>query len=144
MVNGQWSMVNAGTGLALSPRVRDWLDQLEARSKAFAVAAIKMGRELEDERLVPRNVVWQFISCTTSVGANHRAARQARSDKELVAKLGVVVEEVDEAVFWLEMIAETATRCPAAQAALLTEARELKAIFAKSLSTMRMRVGANA
>jgi four helix bundle protein len=140
MVNGQWSMVNAGMGIAISQTMRDWLDQLESRSKAFAVAAIKLGRELEDGCLVPRSVVWQFIDSATSVGANHRASRQARSDRELVAKLGLVVEETDESVFWLEMIAETATRCPSGQAALIKEARELKSIFAKGLATMRRRV----
>jgi len=120
--------------------MRDWLDQLEARTKAFAVAAIQLGRELEDGRLVPRNVVWQFISSATSVGANHRASRQARSDRELTAKLGVVLEEADETVFWLELIAETATRCPRGHAALFQEANELKRIFAKSVATMRDRL----
>lgn len=130
-----------GTKFADWSLVRDWLDQLEQRTKAIAADAIRMGRELEDDRLVPRNVVWQFVACATSVGANHRASRQARSDKELAAKLGLVVEEADEAVFWLELIAETATRCPQSQSKMLREARELRAIFAKSLSTMRLRLG---
>jgi four helix bundle protein len=120
--------------------MRDWVDRLEERSRRFAVSAIRMGRELEDGRLVPRNVVWQFIACGTSVGANHRAARQARSDRELAAKLGLIVEEADEAIFWLELIAETATRCPDGHDRLLREANELRAIFAKSLATMRRRI----
>jgi four helix bundle protein len=95
---------------------------------------------LEDGRLVPRSVTWQFVASATSVGANHRASRHARSDRELVAKLGIVLEEADETVFWLELIGETALRCPASQQALLQEAIELRAIFSKSLSTMRGRV----
>lgn len=120
--------------------MREWLDQLEARSKAFAIDAVRMGRELEENRLVPRTVVWQFIACATSVGANHRASRQARSDRELVAKLGLVVEEADEAVFWLEVITETATRVPNNHSSLLREATELKSIFASGLATMRRRI----
>ena len=130
-----------GMEIAELSGMRDWVDQLESRSKAFAADAIRMGRDMEDNRLVPRTVVWQFVACATSVGANHRAARQSRSDKELVAKLGLVVEEADEAVFWLELIAETATRCPSSQPRMLTEATELRAIFARGLSTMRRRLG---
>ncbi len=133
-------MANGGTEFALVERVREWLDQLEARTKKFAVEAIRLGRELEEERLVPRTVVWQFIDCATSVAANHRASRHARSDKELTAKLGVVVEEADESAFWLELIAETASRRPETHASLLREAIELRTIFAKSLWTMRRRI----
>ena len=120
--------------------MREWLDLLEARTKRFAVDSIRFARELEDGRLVPRGVIWQFVACATSVGANHRASRQARSDRELAAKLGLVVEEADEAVFWLELIGETATRCPSAQPELLKEAVELRAIFSKGLSTTRRRL----
>jgi four helix bundle protein len=43
----------------------------------------------------------------TSVAANYRAVCRARSKAEFVSKLGVVVEEADETVFWLELLVET-------------------------------------
>lgn len=57
---------------------------------------------------VPRKdeVVWilgkQLIRSITSMAANFRAACRARSAKEYYAKLCIVVEENDEAVFWME------------------------------------------
>jgi len=44
------------------------------------------------------------MECSTSIAANYRAACLARSGKEWVAKLGVVREEADEALFWLIFI----------------------------------------
>tara|TARA_R100001015_G_C4559469_1_gene119598 strand:- start:370 stop:597 length:228 start_codon:yes stop_codon:yes gene_type:complete len=41
-----------------------------------------------------------------SVGANTRAAFRGRSKKEFVAKLGIVVEESDECIYWLEMLSD--------------------------------------
>ena len=48
----------------------------------------------------------QLLRCATSVGANYRAACRARSTAEFIAKLGVVLEEADEAGFWIELIVE--------------------------------------
>jgi four helix bundle protein len=38
------------------------------------------------------------------VAANYRAACRARSDKEFISKMNIVLEEADETVFWLEII----------------------------------------
>ena len=66
-------------------------------------------------------------SCGTSVAANYRAACRGRSKAEFVAKLGVVAEEADETVFWLEMLVDcdivTATKLEP----ITKEARELAA-----------------
>lgn len=43
----------------------------------------------------------------TSVGANTRSAFRGRSNKEFIAKVGIVIEEADECVYWLELIQET-------------------------------------
>ena len=54
-----------------------------------------------------------------------------------MARLGVVVEEADEALYWLELIAKAALMAPDQTIALRREAGELRAIFAKSLGTAR-------
>jgi four helix bundle protein len=46
----------------------------------------------------------QLLRCGTAVAANYRAACRARSKAEWIAKIGMVVEEADESVFWLEML----------------------------------------
>jgi four helix bundle protein len=79
----------------------------------------------------------QLLRAATSVGANYRAACRSRSKAEFVAKLGLVLEEADETVFWLELLVE-ARIVPAEKLQnLVAEANELTAIFVSSLRTAK-------
>ena len=121
--------------------MREWLDALEARTKKFSVGIVVLGNQLESA-VLPRTVIWQLVDAGTSVGCNHRAVRRARSDRELVSKLAVVVEEADETAFWLEVVSEVLApeRLPAPVGALLEEAKELRAIFSRSRKTAAERL----
>ncbi|HEU5413929.1 MAG TPA: four helix bundle protein [Candidatus Angelobacter sp.] len=48
----------------------------------------------------------QLLRCGTSVAANYRAASRARSRAEFISRIGIVAEEADESVLWLEMIGD--------------------------------------
>ena len=93
------------------------------------------------EELRKNPLAWQMVrqlmDASSSMAANYRATSRARSRKEWVAKLGVVVEESDEAVFWLEFAEQSEMSNAIRIAPLLTEARELRAIFAASYATSR-------
>ena len=52
----------------------------------------------------------QLIKCATSVGANYRSSRRAKSSADFIAKLSVVEEEADECMYWLELLSELTTR----------------------------------
>jgi four helix bundle protein len=111
-------------------------EKLKARTKQFAVALIRLFRTLpgtEEARLVGR----QMIRAASSVAANYRAAGRARSRAEFIAKIGTVVEEIDETVFWIEMLSEADILGASATKELLREANELLAIFAASQRTAR-------
>jgi four helix bundle protein len=71
------------------------------------------------------------------VAANYRAVCRARSKAEFIAKIGIVVEEADETVFWIELLSETGIIAGARCGPLLKEANELLAIFASSLKTAK-------
>jgi four helix bundle protein len=71
------------------------------------------------------------------MAANYRAAGRSRSKAEFVAKMGVVVEEADETVFWLEMLVDSGLVSAIKLRDLQTEANELLAIFAASRGTAR-------
>jgi len=73
----------------------------------------------------------------TSVGANYRAACRARSRAEFVAKLGIVLEEADETVFWLELLPEGGIVKREKLDGLVKEAEELTSIFVTSLCTAK-------
>ena len=62
---------------------------------------------------------------------------RARSKAEFVAKIGVVVEEADETVFWLELLIDTGIIGQAKLNSLLKEANELLSIFAASQITAK-------
>jgi four helix bundle protein len=70
------------------------------------------------------------------MAANYRAAGRARSRREFISKLALVIEESDETVFWLELLSESVTSNPDQITALLRESQELVAIFAASHRTV--------
>ena len=81
----------------------------------------------------------QLLRCGTSVAANYRAACRARSRAEFIAKLGIVLEEVDESVLWIEMLIDLAIIKKERTSQLLDEARQLTAIFTASRQTAKQK-----
>jgi four helix bundle protein len=79
----------------------------------------------------------QLLRSGTSVGANYRAAGRSRSKAEFVSKKGIVVEEADETVFWLECLIESGIVKEELLKGLLAGANELVAIFGVSHRTAR-------
>ncbi len=79
----------------------------------------------------------QLLRAGTSVGANYRAACRAHSKAEFAAKLGIVLEESDEAVFWLELLVEAGVGSRERIEPLMKEAHELTSIFVASLCTAK-------
>ena len=112
-------------------------EQLRERTKRFAIRIVRLFRSLpktEEARIIGK----QALRSGTSVAANYRAVCRARSKAEFIARIGVVVEEADETVFWLELLVETEIVSTARMEGLLTEANELLAIFAASQRTAKV------
>jgi four helix bundle protein len=113
-------------------------EALEDRTREFAFRILRFVRSLSSA--VPEQVLGrQLLRAGASVGANYRAARRSRSKREFVARLGVVVEESDEAVYWLELLAHDPSCAALDVASLLQEAGELRAIFSASLRPAKSR-----
>ena len=109
---------------------------LRARSRQFALRVIRLCRLLPrtpEARLIGD----QLLRSGTSVAANYRAACRARSRAEFSAKVGTVVEEADETVFWLELLVEAEILPEDQVRDVLDEANQLLAIFAASRETAR-------
>jgi four helix bundle protein len=81
-------------------------DQLKLRSKRFALRILKLCDALP-KGACSRAIANQLVRSGTSVGANYRAVCRARSRAEFIAKIGIVVEEADETVYWLDLLAES-------------------------------------
>lgn len=71
------------------------------------------------------------------MGSNYRAVCRARSKADFISKLGVVLEEADETLFWMELLSESSVVKPASLQPLMKEADELISIFVASLRTAR-------
>ena len=113
-------------------------EELQARTKAFALAVIRLVSRLPRTE-VARVIGRQLLRAGTAVGANYRAACRARSGADFRAKLAVVEEEADESLYWLELLAEAGIAAGPALNSLLKEADELVAIFTSSRKTARDR-----
>jgi len=109
---------------------------LKDRTKLFALRIIRMSEAMPNTRAA--NVIAnQILRSATSMAANYRAVGRARSKAEFVSKPGIVVEEADETLFWLELLADTGIIKASKLHGLLAEATELVSIFSASRSTAR-------
>jgi len=110
--------------------------ELQDRTKRFAVQVIVLCRDLPPT-LDAKRVGGQLIDAATSVAANYRAACRARSRAEFIAKLGIVLEESDESLFWLELMVDSKLITHARAERLLIEGDQLTAIFTASIRTAK-------
>ena len=111
-------------------------DELRQRTKRFAIRIVTLFRSLPrmpDAQTLGK----QLLRSGTSVAANYRAVCRARSKAEFISKMGIVVEEADETVFWLEILVETGILRAERAFDLQAEANELLAIFSASLRTSK-------
>ena len=108
------------------------------RTKQFALRAIRLVDSLPRRRSA--DVIGnQLLRSATSVGSNYRAACRGRSRQEFCAKLGVVEEEADESVYWLELLADGALVRKELVADLMREANEILAMVVASIKTAKTR-----
>jgi four helix bundle protein len=111
-------------------------DDLQARTAKFALDVVNFCRTVPTS-IETHRIKSQLIAAATSVGANYRASRRARSHAEFTAKIGIVAEEADESEYWLALILELALGATETAEALHAESVELMKIFGKSSSTAR-------
>jgi four helix bundle protein len=113
-------------------------EAMKQQTKDFALRVIRLCRALpasQEGKIIGR----QLLRSATSVGANYRAVCRARSGADFVSKLGVVLEEADENLFWLELVVEAELARAEVVQLLRQEANELVAILTASLHTAKAR-----
>ena len=108
----------------------------ETRTKAFALRVLRAAESLSDSRS-ERVIARQLLRAGTSVGANYRSACRARSTRDFVAKMGIVEEECDESLYWMELLVEAGIVPRKRLAALMAEGEELLAMVVASIRTAR-------
>jgi four helix bundle protein len=111
-------------------------DELKKRTQRFALGVIRLVDRLPKTR-VADVIGRQLARSGTSVGANYRAACRARSAAEFIAKMGIVEEEADETIYWLELLIEAEILQRGEVSELLREADQLLAMTVASIRTAR-------
>lgn len=114
----------------------EFAEAMRVKTKQFGLRVIKVVESLEDTR-TNRILGDQLLRSGTSVGANYRAACRARSPAEFRAKLGIVEEEADESIHWMEMLIGADIIPETRLADLIQEANEILAITIKSITTSK-------
>jgi len=108
--------------------------ELQKRLKSLAVKTGKLCIKLPFN---PANKVYidQIIRSSTSSAANYRSACRAKSKADFVNKLKIVEEELDETMFFYEMIAEFNSELKKELRELFIEANQLLSIIVASINT---------
>ena len=113
--------------------------QLKNRTKKYSITILDLVEKLPNT-ISERAVSNQIVRSGTSVGANYRAVCRARSDREFISKLSIVIEESDETLFWLEIILEKGWLNNSQIDFIWKEGNELTAIFVSTMKTIKERV----
>ena len=114
-------------------------EELIKRTKEFAHRCVKLASALPETTL-GKHIRGQLIRCSTSVASNYRATCLSQCKSSFIAKISIVLEEADEAAFWLEFIIDERLLKMNFVEPLLNEARELTAIFVSSRKTASIQI----
>jgi len=111
-------------------------EQMKQRTKRFAFRVMRLAESLPRGR-TGDTVGKQLLRSGMSVGANYRTACRARLTADFVAKMGLVEEEADEAMFWMELLVESELTKKEMVADLMQECSQTIAIVVSSINTVR-------
>lgn len=109
---------------------------LKQRTKNFALQVIVLVEGLPTGKTA-EVIGRQLLRSGTSVGANYRAACRAKSVADFIAKMGIVEEEADECIYWMELLVDARIILMDRLEPLIAEADELVAITVASIRTAK-------
>jgi four helix bundle protein len=111
-------------------------EDLRNRTKQYALRIIHLYSSLPKTKGA-QVIGNQLLHSGTSVGANYREAYRARSNSEYISKIGIVIQELYETDYWLELLIDAKINNNAEMKSLLTETDELIAIFTSIVKKVR-------
>jgi four helix bundle protein len=114
--------------------------ELQKRLKEFAYRIIPLCEALPRKK-ISKIIEDQLLRSAFSAAANYRAACKAQSIKAFKSKLSIAFEEIDESLFWQEVIADLELVGKQKLTLLLREADELSRILASSRKTIEKKIG---
>ncbi len=107
-----------------------------ARTRSFALRVIRLVESLPSGRAADI-IGRQLLRAATSVGANYRATRRAKSRADFINKLAIVEEDADECGYWLDLLGASGVVKTSRLAPLSQESHELTAIVVAAIKTAK-------
>lgn len=108
--------------------------EFATRTMHFGLRIIRLVESLPNSQAA-RVIGNQLLRAGTGVGANYRSALRGKSRADFVATLGIVDEECDEALYWMQMLIEAKIMETSKLSQLMSEANEVIAIVVSSIKT---------
>lgn len=109
---------------------------LRSRTKQFALRIVRLFGYLPKSSEA-QVIGEQLLRSGTSVAANYRECCRARSDAELISNLGIVEQELDESILWLELLGDAEILRKESLKSLLDEAEQLLKMTVSSIKTLK-------
>ena len=111
---------------------------LVERTKNFALSVIGLYSGLPGTTLA-QVMGRQILRAGTSVGAQYREARRAKSDADFISEIEGALQELEETAYWLELLEDSRVVAASDATTLRTEANELTSILVASVRTVKRR-----
>jgi four helix bundle protein len=114
-------------------------DDLRGRTKKFALSVVRLYCALPkatEAQVLGR----QVLRSGTSVGAHYAEATRARSDAEFVSKIEGGLQELQETLYWLELLQDAGIVQVTETKPLMRETDELIRIFVASVRTTKAKI----
>ena len=109
---------------------------LKRKSFCFAVRIINLYKYLKKEHneyIISR----QLIRCGTSVGAIIREAEYAESKKDFLHKFYIGVKEINECIYWLELLYATKYITMKMYDSISNDAQQILKMLISSIKTLK-------
>jgi four helix bundle protein len=111
-------------------------EEMLQRTKSYAIANARLVLSIPNN-VVNRNYADQLARSASSTGANYRAACRAKSKADFINKLKIVEEELDETLFFNELLVELNPELKEKITPIYKEGNELLSIIVAALNTLR-------
>ena len=111
---------------------------LKKRTREFSLRVIRLYAWLP-KSTVAQVLGKQVLRSATSVGAHYREATRARSDAEFISKMGGAQQELEETLYWFELLLDSGTASQTQLGDLQDEANELMAIIVTMIRNAKRR-----
>jgi four helix bundle protein len=113
-------------------------NDFKERTKHYAIEVVRLVESLPSDQIT-RTLGGQLLRAGTSVAANYRSSVRAKSRADYISKMGIVEEECDESLYWMELLIDIGRVMPGEIEPLMKEGDEIIAIVVSSIKTARER-----